>query len=74
MQTKLKTNTKLKFVRDLIFDHCIDKDQYNYAFYAIISVQEQREILRNRRTPLLTRSWTKNAWFFVSFEAYKMAE
>ena len=28
---------------------------------------------RNRPTPLLTRSWTKDAWIFTTFEAYKMA-
>ena len=29
--------------------------------------------IRSRPTPLLTHLWTKDAWFFASFEAYKLA-
>ena len=29
--------------------------------------------IRSRPTPFLTQSWTKDAWFFTSFDAYKMA-
>lgn len=52
-------------------DYWFDVTNWSFCKHALQS-RLWRQI-RSRATPPLNRSWTKDAWFFESFQAFKMA-
>ena len=52
-------------------DYWFDVTNWSFCKHALQSRLWRQT--RSRATPLLNRSWTKDAWFFESFQAYKMA-
>ena len=69
MQSHARQTRKKLWLNYVIIDMFGYFKEQNFSF----SVPNPKTI-RTRPTPLLTRSWRKDVWFFASFEAHKMAE